>query len=539
MKVINPPDKVIMQLIGKKTCDSKTRYRLLRWISRIEIDEIPGEKTHLHRSKDINETNLKDKNKDKKNGTILHNYITGETIFFDASEYREISEILKNPETLKKTGSSADCAGSHTEHLIKGLFLVPEDHDDIEIVHQLRSALKLINTKKEITSFKILTTTDCNARCFYCYEAGIGKSYMSSGIADKVTDYIIKRSGGKKVTLAWFGGEPLLGTDIIDHICSRLTEDGMEYISVMTSNGYLFDPEMIERAVKNWHLNNIQITLDGTENVYNRIKSYVDINRKHEVLPEVKDENSEPGPDGFRREQDIKKTSPFMRVTENIRALASKGVRVNVRLNLTKDNFRDLLELVDFLSDLADTLPDRKKLNVYASPLFEDMKNDDAFKEKLIKNTDELTEKIRKKDLESRSYKALKLRISGCMADNDAHRGISPLGDIIKCEHHIYDKTIGKLENLPQEKSLCDMPADGSCMASESQDNCCCYKEDPFMIKEWKTPMESGDICMDCPLFPTCYRLKNCPVSHICSPSEKQQQIRKNENLIIKKVSEE
>ena len=465
MKIINPPDKVIMQLTGSKVYDRKLKYRLLKWVGVIQVDE-------------ENESHLKIFGKPER-GTILHNYITGETLYFEPEEdFRD-----------------------YMERLVKGLFFVPYDHDDEKTVHQLRSALRLMNTKKDVTSFKILTTTDCNARCFYCYESGIKKHDMSLETADKVVEYIIKKSGKKKVTLAWFGGEPLMGTEVIDRICSSVKEAGMEYISVMTSNGYLFDDEMIIRAKERWHLNNIQITLDGTEEVYNRVKAYKD----------AKDNES-----------------PFRRVMGNIKDLAGAGVRVNIRLNLTKENFGDLKKLLDEISEMADILPDRKKINVYASPLFEDMEKDDGEKEKLITNTDILTKMIRERGLESRSYKAIKLRISGCMADNDAHRGISPIGDIIKCEHHIYDKIIGSIEIRKGLSEACEPQPAGDFG----------YNEDDEMIREWKKPMESGEICDNCPAFPSCYRLKNCPVSHICSPGEKKQQLGKNESLILQKTAE-
>ena len=158
MKIINPPDKVIMQLTGSKVYDSKIKYRLLKWVGVIQVDE-------------ENESHLKIFGKPER-GTILHNYITGETLYFEPEEdFRD-----------------------YMERLVKGLFFVPYDHDDEKTVHQLRSALRLMNTKKDVTSFKILTTTDCNARCFYCYESGIKKHDMSLETADKVVEYIIKKS---------------------------------------------------------------------------------------------------------------------------------------------------------------------------------------------------------------------------------------------------------------------------------------------------------------------------------------------------------
>ena len=39
MKIINPPDKVIMQLTGSKVYDGKIKYRFLKWVGVIQVDE--------------------------------------------------------------------------------------------------------------------------------------------------------------------------------------------------------------------------------------------------------------------------------------------------------------------------------------------------------------------------------------------------------------------------------------------------------------------------------------------------------------------
>lgn len=43
---------------------------------------------------------------------------------------------------------------------------------------------------------------------------------------------------------------------------------------LMTSNGYIFNDELVEKAKNEWKLKNIQITLDGTRDVYNKAKNY-------------------------------------------------------------------------------------------------------------------------------------------------------------------------------------------------------------------------------------------------------------------------
>ena len=55
--------------------------------------------------------------------------------------------------------------------LIDRWFLVPQAHDDRKLCQQVRQMVALLTpVPKVVTSYTILPTTGCNARCFYCYE---------------------------------------------------------------------------------------------------------------------------------------------------------------------------------------------------------------------------------------------------------------------------------------------------------------------------------------------------------------------------------
>lgn len=69
---------------------------------------------------------------------------------------------------------------------------------------EVRKLAKLLGDRKKKTkSYTILTTTDCNARCFYCYELGRSRIPMSEQTAHEIADYI----SAPKVNIHWFGGE--------------------------------------------------------------------------------------------------------------------------------------------------------------------------------------------------------------------------------------------------------------------------------------------------------------------------------------------
>lgn len=56
----------------------------------------------------------------------------------------------------------------------------------------------------------------------------------------------------------------------------------------MVSNGYLFNPTLICEAVDVWKLRKIQITLDGTESVYEKIKQFGDKQSFQKVIENIR-----------------------------------------------------------------------------------------------------------------------------------------------------------------------------------------------------------------------------------------------------------
>ena len=139
------------------------------------------------------------------------------------------------------------------DELRSSWFRVPQEMGDQKYADRVRFIRRTMQKEPEhITSYTIFTTTDCNARCFYCYEMGRSRIPMSTETAHKAAAYIAAHCGGEKVHLHWFGGEPLFNKQVIDIICTDLAEKGIVYESMIISNGYLFDGATVEQAVSHW-----------------------------------------------------------------------------------------------------------------------------------------------------------------------------------------------------------------------------------------------------------------------------------------------
>lgn len=115
----------------------------------------------------------------------------------------------------------------------------------------------------------ILPTEKCNFRCTYCYETfEVGK--MKKPIVNAVKELIRARVEGGTLdllNLTWFGGEPLLASEVVLDISSfanELHSSGAlkEYVGDITTNGYLLKEDLLRKLVAQKQ-KLFQISLDG------------------------------------------------------------------------------------------------------------------------------------------------------------------------------------------------------------------------------------------------------------------------------------
>ena len=408
---------------------SETDYRLIKYLFSAEVED----------------------------GTLLCNTVTGELVLLSEDE-KKIVDALPAPYC------------EEMRELVERHFLVPVTYDEHAAVLQLRKLLTMMDRRKEVLGYSILPTTACNARCFYCFEADYKHVSMSAETAEKVIEFIKKSSDGNRVSLSWFGGEPTLGINRIDRICSALSEAGIEYMSSMISNGYLFDEEVAKKAKELWKLASIQITLDGTEETYNRVKSYVGV-----------------------------KDNPYQRVLRNIGLLLEQEIFVSVRMNLDRYNVDDLEALI---GELAERFSGNENFSAYVFPLFDDcgfdpVEHSEDDRVWLIDNQQRLNAIIKEKKMYKERIGSLpSLQLTHCMADQNTSFIINPSGGLAKCEHFC-EEDCGNVVDGVTDKSI---------------------------LNRWKESVEYPE-CADCPSFPTCIELKGCISTGKCFES------RRNENL--------
>ncbi|MDK2125881.1 radical SAM protein [Parachitinimonas caeni] len=141
-------------------------------------------------------------------------------------------------------------------------------------ISQKQQISEAINPKH--LSLTILPTEKCNFRCTYCYEDfSIGKMPANKVLAIK--QLILSRM--KDLTtlrLNWFGGEPLIASDILLDLSSFAKNEcekyGISFLSGdITTNGSLLSKELLEKLIAA-NQKSFQISLDGWQEGHNQTR---------------------------------------------------------------------------------------------------------------------------------------------------------------------------------------------------------------------------------------------------------------------------
>lgn len=384
---------------------------------------------------------------------LLYNVVTSQLTVLDQEEV----DIL---DSLPAKYSPA------MEQLVNAHYLVPECFDEHQQVVKMRYIMRKLDevqTSKAITKYTILPTTACNARCYYCFEQGTKAVTMTRETADSVVEFIASQCGTEKTAhITWFGGEPTVAADRIDQISDGLKLRGIKFFSDMTTNGYLFDDQLVQKAKSLWNLRYLQICFDGLEERHNRTKGFVNV-----------------------------KDSPYQRILHNIGLLLDANIRVGMRMNFDKANYQEFEGLVN---EAKLRFGDNPNLSVYAFPVIGEYADnegrilhgsEDWFVEKIVELND-----ISRRMGRYHSVRELPhFQYHCCDAEKDSTITIIPSGALVKCcERFSEEDVIGTVKEGITNKDLA------------------------FSWKEYA----DYEKCRGCVYFPDCVRIIKCPAKDRC-----------------------
>ncbi|MBP3894735.1 MAG: radical SAM protein [Atopobiaceae bacterium] len=141
------------------------------------------------------------------------------------------------------------------------------NHDERE-TFELRRKLGTVIAPRGNVSVTICPTLACNFECPYCF-ATRGRGKMSPEVQDDIVALcarMLDAAKARKLTITWFGGEPLMGLDVIEALSPRLIglteERGCEYKAWIFTNGYLLSEDVVDRLLR-CRVTRVHIPLDG------------------------------------------------------------------------------------------------------------------------------------------------------------------------------------------------------------------------------------------------------------------------------------
>ena len=241
-------------------------------------------------------------------------------------------------------------------------------------------------------------------------------------------------------------------------ISNSLNKDNYEFYSLITTNAYLFDQEKITKAQKLWNLKYAQITLDGTEEIYNRVKNYV-----YNTIE-----------------------SPYKKVLTNIDLLLKSGISVGLQINLDKHNFDDAYALIN---ELENRFSKYENFKIYLGALLENagsnkIERTPQDKKLLWKNFFEIEDYLFAKNLYKIADIDDRIITNLCIANNDSKIIILPDGKLAKCDLEFNNSVIG---NIYSEKL------------------------DLNLVNKYKLSKTLSENCLECAYLPKCNILMNCP----------------------------
>ena len=265
---------------------------------------------------------------------VLYNAGTGSMVLINESSVETVKSVI----TPTKKDQPTDPQNVIQTELSYGKFLIPNESDEVK---QLGIDIKkyLTNTNKSLNVI-IAPSMECNFGCVYCYESTEMKAStyrMSQETQDQIVSFVEEKLPLiPKLFIEWYGGEPLIGIDIIESLSKRFMNLAKKYntpySSRIVTNASLLTEEKMQKLI-DYKVTQMIVTLDGVKEI-------------HDTRRILK------GGQGT-----------FNRIMKSIE-LAADHINITVRINVDTDTKR-----VDDLMAYIKEQPFAKKITLYLADL--------------------------------------------------------------------------------------------------------------------------------------------------------------------------
>lgn len=157
---------------------------------------------------------------------------------------------------------------------------------------------------QDLGSIVLPVASNCNLTCPYCFAKPDGKNMNFKDFTEKDVDRLLlvikKKKQSGKLHIAFFGGEPLLRTDIMRYTIEQAPKvcSNIDMVYSVTTNGTLITPKTA-KFLKDNDIS-VLLSIDGYDNEYNyrkfkngkssvdRVLNSIEILKKEEVPFEIR-----------------------------------------------------------------------------------------------------------------------------------------------------------------------------------------------------------------------------------------------------------
>lgn len=333
-----------------------------------------------------------------KDSMIVFNGLTEASFQVSAKNASVIRDVIERPDLY------ADAYGPFLARMVREGFVVDNDFDEWKEVVVKSDALR----RPEEYMIMILPTYQCNLRCWYCVQKH-ADLWLAPEVIERIKSLIqskLAEESIRKLSLSWFGGEPLLAYGQVLEISrwakAAAAAAGKSYAASITTNATLLTPERIEE-LRDAGMVHYQITIDGDSDTHNKIKV-------------------------------LGKKSAYATTMANI-AKIIEHTPVMLRFNYTKDNMKP----ESIIADLDATLPKEHRHMVTFTIFKVWQEAEDAVPAHVVEKLAEMAKSI-----------GLRPRFADagmCYADQLNFDCVFPNGNVGKCDNHNPEMVGGRISD--------------------------------------------------------------------------------------------
>lgn len=274
--------------------------------------------------------------------------------------------------------------------------------DTVDEMARIRQTLERTNEDHAHFTLVVNPTLACNFNCWYCYESHQDSATMDGVDIEAIVTLvrqIAARDAIKHFDLMFFGGEPLLCYEkvikpILEAVSLLMMEHEIDFSASITTNGLLLSKERLT-FLENHGVKSMQITIDGNKERHNSVRY------------------TKRGSDSYSL------------IIKNIHDALACGIKVSVRLNISKETNLVARELLNDFGDLTE-----KQRGYLAFSVHKVWQEEQS----LHTIVEQIVAEIRGQGYRCASYFSAPSSIwHTCYADRRNQMTINPRGKIYKC----------------------------------------------------------------------------------------------------------